>query len=388
MTTLMQAVARAREYDQFPPDGDVRMTQLQGHYQKPADRGSMRSLIAAMRARAAVVRPYAVILCRFKGDSPHPDEERWSRFFRAAFSPGTGGFVEYWQDVSLGRVDVNGTRVFGWVDVDMPRAAAGYPPTRRGDLTAAAIRAVQAQKAPDNDPITGFYNQISLYMYRKTADGRPIDGSTDGNTNRTNLTAPFDGIVTAHEMGHSLGMEHDADISGSTDYHDPCCIMSKYGGFVPDRWDVVFGPAVCLPHLLLQGWMYNRRVLYNDGDWAQGPGIDLTLAPNNEPASHAHLGASLANPEAKPKWAYLLELVAPTGWNQGIVGTPYLMIRRTTADSDLRPKWTSMYLGKLHVDPSGTKSVFSEASGNTMFTVSLTDRRGPLVTVHAQKLIG
>jgi hypothetical protein len=382
MTTLMQAVTRAREDDHFPPDGEFGVRQLQQHYQAPAQRDSLRALISAMRARTAVQRPFAVILCRFKGDGIHPDEGKWKTFFQDAFTTGTGGLVEYWWDASLGKIDVAGTRLFGWVEVDMTREQAGFPPTRRGALTAAAIRAVQAK---NGDPIKGFFNVISLYMYRKTVSGKTIDGSTDGNDGRINLTAPFDGQVTAHEMGHSLGMEHDADVTGDTSYHDACCIMSQSGAFIPPPWTVIFGPALCLPHLLLQGWMYKRRMLVDGGAWAtQANGITLQLAPNIEPAARAFLGASLAIPGSSPAWAYLLEVVTATGWNQCIAGMPYVMVRRISSETDLKPKVTCMYLNKIHVNPTGSTTTYTDPSANTTFTVSLASARGPIVTVHAK----
>jgi hypothetical protein len=383
MTTLMQAVTRAREDEHVPADGEVSVRQLQQHFQPPAQRGSLRALINAMRTRTATKRPFAVILCRFKGDGIHPDEGKWAKFFKEAFTPGTGGLVEYWRDASLGKIDVAGTRVFGWMVVDVTREEAGYPPTTRGQLTAAAIRAVQEKKG---DPITGFFNVISIYMYRKTVAGKTIDGSEETATGRVNLTAPFDGEVTAHEMGHSLGMEHDADVTGDTYYHDECCIMSQSGPFVQPPWDVIFGPAICLPHLLLQGWMYKRRMLVDGGAWAtQANGITLQLAPNSEPAARAFLGASLAIPGSSPAWAYLLEVVTATGWNRGIPGMPYVMVRRISSQTDLKPKVTAMYLKKIHVDQSGAPTSYTDPSANTTFTVSLASARGPIVTVHAKK---
>ena len=233
MTTLAQAAARAREDEHFIANGPLRVSQLQAQFPH-ANRASLRDLIAAMRARSAIARPFAVIFCRFKGDDPHPDEARWEAFFREAFKPGTGGFVDFWRDASLGKVDVSGTRFFGWIEVDIARADAGYvehpppgvPQVDRTVLTNAAIRAVQAA---DGDPITGFFKQISLYMYGRTKDGPgglAIDGSADGD-GKINMTAPFFGDITAHEMGHSLGMRHDADVAGDTNYHDPCCVIDR-----------------------------------------------------------------------------------------------------------------------------------------------------------------
>jgi hypothetical protein len=187
-------------------------------------------------------------------------------------------------------------------------------------------------------------------------------------------------------MGHSLGMEHDADVTGDTTYHDACCIMSQSGPFSLPPWGVSFGPAVCLPHLLLQGWMYTRRMLFDNGAWAaQSTGITFQLAPNSEPATHAFLGASLSIPASSPQWAYLLEVVTATGWNRAIPGMPYVMVRRISPETALHPRITAMYLNKIHVDPSGSATVYHDPSANTTFTISVASSRGPIVTVHAKK---
>ena len=264
MTTLVQAVTRSREDGQFVADGPVRVGQLQAQFPH-AMRASMRDLIDAMRARASVAHPFAVIFCRFKGDDPHPDEARWEAFYREAFMPGTGGFVDFWRDASLGKVDVSGTQFFGWIDgghrarrCGLRRQAA--PWRGAGHTHRPHQQGHPAVQAAGGDPITGFFNQISLYMFGKTQDGVPIDGSADEN-GKINMTAPFFGDITAHEMGHSLHMQHDADVTGDTKYHDPCCVMSQGGPFSQKPWNVNFGCPVCLPHLMIQKWMYTRRML-------------------------------------------------------------------------------------------------------------------------------
>jgi hypothetical protein len=389
MTSLMQAVARTREDVSFPPNGDVHVNLLQDHFQSPGTKGSVRELIAAMIASGAVQHSYAVILCRFQGEPPHPDEAKWLKFFTEAFTRGTGGLVEYWRDASLGVIDVSGSRVFPWIEVSLTRKQGGFPPTMRQDLTNAGISAIQNSTDPltgkPGDPITGFFNQISCYMYRDNGEGKNIDGSTDGISNKTNLTAPFDGEVTAHEMGHSQGMDHDADVTGDTKYHDKCCIMSQSGSFSVSPWEVVFGPSLCLPHLMLQGWMYKKRMLFDTGAWATNPeGITFQLAPNTEAGSPAFLGASLSVPGSSPAWEYLLEVAPLSGWNQGVANLPALMIRRTSSQTDLAPSVTAMYLGQLPINSTGSTTM-TEASGNTTFTVSQVSTRGPTVTVTAKK---
>jgi hypothetical protein len=76
----------------------------------------------------AVKHPWAVILCRFKGSSPDAAlEEPIERFYREAFTPGSGGLVEFWRDASLGAIDITDSRVFGWVEIEIPRDKAAEP---------------------------------------------------------------------------------------------------------------------------------------------------------------------------------------------------------------------------------------------------------------------
>ena len=211
-------------------------------------------------------RPWSVILCRFKGDPADASREGFAeRFFREAFTPGTGGLIEYWHEVSHGGVDVTGSRVFGWVETDIRRIDAGG--IGHAALIDAGIRAAQAR---GEDPLTGFHSQIVVYTRNWAKDGAPpgadwrnpdwapfwIDGSADGR-GRVCLTPPFDGNITAHEMGHGFGMNHDVGpgLTTASDYSDPACIMSQNGAFTQQPWNVAFGPAVCLPHMVQKNWL-------------------------------------------------------------------------------------------------------------------------------------
>jgi hypothetical protein len=69
MTTLLQAVERAREREGWPPHGDVRVSDLLAHY-SPSPAGSVRALLARMSDLATAKKPWAVILCRFQGEPP------------------------------------------------------------------------------------------------------------------------------------------------------------------------------------------------------------------------------------------------------------------------------------------------------------------------------
>ncbi|WP_433784128.1 hypothetical protein ACQPX6_28485 [Actinomycetospora sp. CA-101289] len=114
-------------------------------------------------------RPWSIILCRFQGEAPDATREApVANFFREAFTPGAGGLVEYWRDVSLGSIDVTGSRVIDWVEIDIPRIKAGG--IGRTALIDAAIRAV---RLGGDDPLSGFHSQMAVYPHNWAKDGHP-----------------------------------------------------------------------------------------------------------------------------------------------------------------------------------------------------------------------
>lgn len=303
MATLMQAVERVRNDGQLPVTGQVSLRDLHARF-PPGQRGSLRSVQDQM-FQGAAKKPWAIILCRFKNEPADPAREGpIEQFYRGAFTKGTGGLVEFWRDASLGKLDVSGSRVFGWIEVDLERSKANVGSGQnRSTLVDTAIAAARRD---GHDPITGFHSQLSVYIENWSMSGAPpgadwshptwgqfwIDGSADGR-GKVSLTPPHTGNIVAHEMGHSFGMDHDlgADLVGH--YMDPCCIMSQNNAFIQQPWNVAFGPAICTSHLSLHGWMYPRRLYVDAGGWMNEPdGISLPLATLTDPAARATSGSS------------------------------------------------------------------------------------------------
>jgi len=347
--------------------------------------------------------PWAVILCRFKGSPPEPTlEGPIEQFYRDIFTPGTGGLVEYWRDASLGAIDIMNSSVLGWVELEITRANAGLGSgVTRSTLVDDAIRAAQRNGL---DPVTGFFSQIAIITQKWSRDDVPggtggapdwtnpndpripfwIDGSEDGR-GKVTLTPPHDGDISAHEMGHSFGMQHDVASDLKTHYADPCCIMSQNAAFIHPRWMVNFGPAICLPHLIQRNWMYARRIYYDDGRWlAQPDGITLPLASIFDPGAHANLGIKLSYKDPAQSWDYYVEYVKPTDWNQGLQ-IPYVFIRRISSVIGIGE--TPIYLGAIKVPTTlGVQTDFVEPLGDVKFQVEQLDAEGRIMKVSAKKL--
>lgn len=400
MATLKQAVERLRENGKLPRSSTISLRDLHHNF-SPSPAGSTRALLSKLFEGVSSHLPWAIILCRFKDDAPNPAVEGpVEKFYREIFTPGTGGLIEYWRDASRGAIDILGTRVFNWVEVDITREKAGGSPITipagpgRSGLVDAAIRAVQGR---GEDPLQGFHSQIAVYTQNWSKDGMTqegvewkdwapfwIDGSADGR-GKVTLTPPHVGDITAHEMGHGFGMNHDVSADFQTHYADPCCIMSQSPLFRHPVWDVMFGPTVCLPHLVQRGWMYTHRLYTDDGAWMSAPaGITLPLAPIDDPGAHANLGIKLAFRKPGDSWDYYLEYVKPTDWNQGL-SDAFVFIRRIGPGKDVGP--TPAILDKIKV-PSvpGVQIQQVEPSGNVQFQVEWFDPAGRILKVTAIKL--
>lgn len=336
--------------------------------------------------RIAEKRPFAVILCRFKG---LPGDPAIEKYFREIFSPGSGGLIEYWHDVSLGAVDISGSRVLGWFELDFERKDAAIG---RGRLIDAAVAAANRSGV---DPVTGYYRQIAVFTHDWTKDGAPpgadwstpgwepfwIDGSADGAGRVSAPPHGQSGSFLAHEMGHSQWFDHDLGADLMSQYGDRNCIMSAMlvDSFVHPPWNVPFGPSMSFPQLDGKGWTYTRRVLSADPAWRNDPnGLQFNLAAISDPKINAPLGAIVpANVGGSKFWNYYLEYQRPISWNRGI--SPKLVIRR-------RVGTTAAFLGEIWVpNAQGGQASWREPSGNVLFQVERIRADDRLIRVTVSK---
>ncbi|MBL4648383.1 MAG: hypothetical protein JKY03_01535 [Aureispira sp.] len=312
-------------------------------------------------------KPWAIILCRFKG---MPGNTAIEKFFREIYTPGSGGLVEYWHDVSLGSIDVSGTKVFGWVELEFERKDAAL---KRDKLIDAAIKACQNVGI---DPINGFHKQLAVFTHDFSQPNAPaganwrtpgwgqfwLDGSADGQGRVSAPPHGHNGSFLAHEMGHGMNFKHDLKADLTTPYGDRNCIMSAMAikGFTHPKWNKTFGPSMSFPQLDIKNLFYKRRIYTADKYWSTN-GLSFNMAPQNDRRINASLGAIIPT-SSSSGWDYYLEYIRPNGWNKGL-SKPILVIRRVVGN-------TAAFLGEIELPVTlHAKKSWREPSGNVLFTI-------------------
>ena len=88
--------------------------------------------------------------------------------------------------------------------------------------------------------------------------------------------------------------------------------MSQNGPFLLAPWNVAFGPALCLPHLVEKNWLFPGRLYVDDGHW-MSVGATIPLAPITHPEAQANLGIRLTNTRAAPASITTSSIAPPAG---------------------------------------------------------------------------
>jgi hypothetical protein len=153
--------------------------------------------------------PWAIVLCKFSNDDSEPfPRQRFEELFTSA---GAGKFnmPDFFRDVSHGRLDLSGSKVFGWHTLPKKRAdyvGSGANPQGRDDLITWAR---QAESQGANFFSVVVVTNVSSDLFGEgygvvTSDSRVPDSSTAAWKGTTDLSPSLLG----QEMGHAYGSLH------------------------------------------------------------------------------------------------------------------------------------------------------------------------------------
>jgi hypothetical protein len=278
------------------------------------------------RVRERIASPWAILLVRFSDDTqPSPSLTTYQHLFTSA-GAGSLNMVDFFKDMSHGKIDVSGSEVFGWYTL----------PAKRGDY----VGNIYPQP-------TGKLNRNGLLDLAKataTAAGVHLGdfaGVVVSGLESVDLCGWVGGMAAlcdsfslspsllGQEMGHGYGLDH-ARLQGSAeDYQDPWDVMSTAGWpsmqAAHKEFDTV-GPGLNAWNMRSQDWLNELRV------WtAPSTVFDTTI--QLRPLHSRGLPGLLAA-EIGP---YLVEFRVPERWDAAIPRACVLVHRFQDNHSYLMP---------------------------------------------------
>jgi hypothetical protein len=314
-------------------------------------------------------KPWAIILCKFHDEAsePHPPA-----FYRASFTEagaGTKREFDYFREVSYGRLDMTGSKVFGWFN--MPKhstkdLAALKFPADRGKLADWGTAVAKDHRID----LSHFYGVVVVFNSKTdsgaTGQHRVVLGYKDKDWSPT---------FNFHELGHGFDLDHSWSARPDIEYGDKWDIMSamncwgfkgRFGGA---------GPGMNAFNLKQLGSIPRERI------WepARGSrGGTITLAALSRPEAKGYLTAIIPPHDARTGSSILVEFRRKQGWDAGIPRDTILLhevrsngrcylLSRTRSDGTKSPEllpnedWTIPERG-LTVKVKGFDTTHSTAS--------------------------
>ena len=290
--------------------------------------------------------PWAVLLCKFKGDSSEPPvvplRTVCQRFFTQANS--TFNAVKFFSDMSHGKLDLTGSQVLGWYEIGVSitgRTAQGDPildKTQGETVDLAKQAAKDAGVAIDNfvgvvvimNEATGWAQGSPGWM---AADWRRVDGRNLDGTLGTRGAGPNGMEVFGQEMGHGYGLDHSRMQGSNADYQDQWDIMSTVGSTfgATDADYAARGPGLNAWNMRGRGWLDETRVWRPAAPNSSFSEI-IQLRPLHQRVLPGFLAAEL--PGIGTDSPYLVEFRVPELWDAGFPNATVLVHRFSGAEEN------------------------------------------------------
>jgi hypothetical protein len=280
-----------------------------------AERLDLDRIIASLAVlQRREVSSWAILAVCFSDDPQQlPSLDRHRRVFTST-GAGTLNMVDFFADMSHGRLDLSGSRVFGWYRLPAKRAdyvGNVYPQpagklNRNGllDLAIATATAATGAEHLERKDFAGIV--VAAY------GGTDLCGWVGGMAALCDDNSLVPSLL-GQEMGHGYGLDHARRQGSEADYQDPWDVMSTAA--FPDRQagSAQFGPNSIGPGLNAccmrsRGWLDESRVLVPD------EGHPYTVTVDLRPL-HAHDLPGLLAAQLGP---YLVEFRMPERWDAAI----------------------------------------------------------------------
>jgi len=226
---------------------------------------TLASCLVTLNAEAANDRPFrgsvgvSVLLCKYS-DSPTPPKTR-DFYDRLSVRSGTGAHADYWEDVSYGSINMNGSAVRGWYTIDKTIAQSqayggGGPSDRIKKFTDCRDKAAAEGYSIPADHVTVAITSPGIDTFGFGGGAFLGDGADAG--------------VMAHEVGHGMNLNHsfsddpayqNATWSAIGEYDDQWDVMSYANVFSTNIGEYGFGgPGPNAYHRDRMGWLARNKI--------------------------------------------------------------------------------------------------------------------------------
>ena len=288
--------------------------------------------------------PWAILLVKFKDDnSPLPNLNIYNDLFTSTGN-GKMNMIDFFKDMSHGKLDTNASQLFGWYTLDQNRAEYN------GD---GSNQAHQNGKINRNELFEVSKNKaIGAGVNLNNFAGVVVSvlGTCDlfGLTGRMGAVCDSNSLqpsLLGQEMGHGYGLDH-ARIQGfENNYQDPWDIMSTANAYeAPNAEFTNIGPGINAWNMRSRGWLDESLVWKNASTTFNNV---VTLRPLHRIDFSGNLSAEIGE--------FLVEFRIKERWDSAIPRSCILVHRFTNNHSYLMPPVGA----SLSLDVNGNVNVTS-----------------------------
>lgn len=314
-------------------------------------------------------KPWAVVLCKF---SDQPQEPHPPAFYAQAFTEagaGKGTEFDYWRDLSFGKLDLTGSKVFGWFAI----------PHKLTDIKGRRDTFVSW----GTDAAVAHGVDLSAFLATIVIFNADVDSGAAGGSRIVLGTSGADWgpSFDCHEMGHIFGLDHSFGTSPT-----PCASGDGRPGAYCDRWDIMSfgnahtfpqrfsanGPGLNAPNLDKLGCIPGARIW---GPTNPNSSAQVTLAALGHPDASGFLMAKIPSNGS----TFTIEFRRNDRWDAGFQRDTVL-VHEIRADglgylmnSDTNPE---LLPGSEFIDPRGNFHVKIESFDSVAATATVTVRVG------------
>lgn len=329
--------------------------------------------------------PWAVLLCKYKGDTSEPPAAKGVPLFRTVcdrfFTEANLSYnaVKYFADMSHGKLDLSGTRVFGWLEIDASLTGRNKDGDPIFDKTQGQVIELARQAAKDADVAVDKFVGVVVIMNTATGwaqgspgsvaiDWRRVDGRNFDGTLGPRAPGGGNGMEAfAQEMGHGYGLDHSRMDGSNVDYQDQWDSMSTMSNTfrVGDPDYCARGPGLNAWNMRCRGWLDESRIWKSSAANAKDHSETVQLRPLHHRNLPGWLGAEL--PGIGAHSPYLVEFRVPEMWDAGLPSAVVLVHRFSGAEEsgqNYTPGLMGQGLGTHSYAMATTNGQFSLGEGD------------------------